>query len=779
MLFAYAAYLILYSGVFHSSDARFILAATESIVKRGDFVTGQLWWHQDAIESVAPDGEPYSKYGISTSLLAAPLYVLGLSWPRLGMIQAAMLTTLLVTAINVVLVFKLIGALGYRTGIALGTSLVFALGTSVAVYAHYYFTEPFSALALTGSFLGLYLYRAHRQERYAWLTGGAMSLAVSTKLINALFLLPLLVYALEGLRTQYSESRSGQDKRSLADAGKGLRAVLPIGLPLLVTFALLGLLNTLRFGSPFASGYPAWERFDHPLLAGLWGLLFGSEKGLFAYNPILVASLFAFPFFWRRHRPEALVVLLMLVLHLVTYARWHDWRGGVAWGPRFLVPLLPLLVLPLAEFWPARTSGGVRSSCGRIWKGTLTGGAVKWAVYVGLLIVAGMSLGVQIVGSAVSFLRYGDQYGQIASQINSSLFRLGQRWPVWGHTLLSFDPANWDAAWVQVSGDQIRIDWITLVMLLGFLLLAAGGLAVAYHNRHTRPGRWLALFQFTLIVLAAFVSLALLARSRDDNRFGGGEDYHALLQTLAAVSLPGDLVLLNNHIYTDFFLNHNRSLARWYALDRHVGVDKRTEGLLAHSLQRYRRIWLVTDLSPDITTDRPVEAWLTQHTFKLSEVAFSPYARLVSYVVQASSQAASTRQPLNVRLGDSIELTAFDLTFLTRSEPLLLTLYWQAHETLPQDLTVFVQVLDARDQLVWQVDRYPVDGFRPTSSWEVGELIVDRYGWQLPPELAPGEYRLIVGLYDWRTGQRLRVSDSHSALLGDYVLLGVLSIPPP
>ena len=30
------------------------------------------------------------------------------------------------------------------------------------------------------------------------------------------------------------------------------------------------------------------------------------------------------------------------------YARWQMWEGGWCWGPRFLVPLVPLLLLPVA-----------------------------------------------------------------------------------------------------------------------------------------------------------------------------------------------------------------------------------------------------------------------------------------------------------------------------------------------------------------------------------------------------------------------------------------------
>jgi hypothetical protein len=782
VLFVYAIYLIFYSGVFHSSDAQFIVAATESLVKRGEFTASQLWWHRDAIETIAGDGEPYSKYGMGASLMAVPLYVLALNLPRLGMVQAVMLTNLLVTAASAWLVFKLVGSLGYRTDVALGTSLLFALGTSAMVYAHYYFTEPLSGLALVGSVLGLYVYRARKQERYAWLAGLAMSVAVATKLINILFLMPVLVYAAGSLRSEVSASRRVLNTEALVSVWHMKSRWLPVGLPLILTLAILGVFNALRFGSPFASGYPSWERFTHPLLVGVWGLLFSSEKGLFAYNPVLIVSLLAFPLFWRRHRSEALVILAIAALHILVYARWHDWRGGVAWGPRFLVPLLPFLILPMAplvtELWRPNhrlQTREARRPGKKLWSLLPIRGAGKWAVSGGLLVIGGISIAVQIVGSGVSFLRYGDQFGDLATHISPALYRTGLQWPILGHALL-FQPENWDVAWVQVSENRVTIDWVVLTMLASLVVLAALGLAVPFWRSHKLDWRRAGLYQLLMIGLAVFVSLTLLFRSADDIRFGGGEDYLALLKTLAMDSDADDLVLLDNHIYTNFFFNHNRSLSRWYALDQQANISDRTVHLLTRSAQQYTRIWLVTDRSPDFTSDRPVEAWMTQHAYKVNETVFSPYARLVQYDTSTGPEA--TRQALNVRLGRNVELMAFDLSFLDRSEPVRLTLYWQALESISQDYTVFVHLLDSSGHLAWQVDRYPVDGFRPTTAWEVGDIVIDRYGWRLPLDLPPGEYRLITGLYDWQTGQRLPVSSSQATPSGDSVVLATLSVPP-
>jgi YD repeat-containing protein len=102
---------------------------------------------------------------------------------------------------------------------------------------------------------------------------------------------------------------------------------------------------------------------------------------------------------------------------------------------------------------------------------------------------------------------------------------------------------------------------------------------------------------------------------------------------------------------------------------------------------------------------------------------------------------------------------------------LALTLYWQALAEMDISYTVFVQVLTPDWRVVAQVDRQPLDGTAPTNTWLVGEYLTDTYRLALPADLAPGVYRLIVGLYDAQTGQRLPVSSG-----GDFVTVSTLDI---
>jgi hypothetical protein len=88
------------------------------------------------------------------------------------------------------------------------------------------------------------------------------------------------------------------------------------------------------------------------------------------------------------------------------------------------------------------------------------------------------------------------------------------------------------------------------------------------------------------------------------------------------------------------------------------------------------------------------------------------------------------------------------------------------------DYTIFVQLLNAQDQLITSWDAQPLSGQYPTSRWQTGEIVVDEFALPLPEELPSGQYRLVAGMYDLATGQRLPATgDDGQRLPGDMIVL--------
>lgn len=131
--------------------------------------------------------------------------------------------------------------------------------------------------------------------------------------------------------------------RDRADASR--RAAVLVGL-LALGLAVAWGASALRFGGGANFGYGAEAlRFTNPLLSGAFGLLLSPNRGLLPYAPLAVVGLFRL---FRRQAPAPVRLLcggVPLVL-ILTVARFEGWHGGSAWGPRHLLPVLPLLAAP-------------------------------------------------------------------------------------------------------------------------------------------------------------------------------------------------------------------------------------------------------------------------------------------------------------------------------------------------------------------------------------------------------------------------------------------------
>ncbi len=228
---------------------------------------------------------------------------------------------------------------GARLGGSLRSGLVVALATAFASpfwsYAYQSWSEQLAALLLLGA-----LYQVHRwgeDQRQLRLIGvGAMlGLLVATK--TALASVGLAVGLAIWMRWR---------ARSL---GALARVVGGLGLGALPPIALVLAYNLARFGSPLQTGYGAESAmFNTPLLVGLAGLLFSPGRGLFLYFPLMLIGLAAMPALARRAPEIGVAAVVTLLTLLLLYARWWQWEGGWCWGPRFLLPALPLFILPLA-----------------------------------------------------------------------------------------------------------------------------------------------------------------------------------------------------------------------------------------------------------------------------------------------------------------------------------------------------------------------------------------------------------------------------------------------
>jgi hypothetical protein len=115
--------------------------------------------------------------------------------------------------------------------------------------------------------------------------------------------------------------------------------------------------NIARFGQPLDFGYnlggmipvpPARSFTLQGIPRGLLVQLLTPGKSLFVWAPPVLLSLLTLRTCWLHDRGLAAGLLTSTIAALVFYAAFLFPEGGYADGPRHLVPLVPLLMLPLA-----------------------------------------------------------------------------------------------------------------------------------------------------------------------------------------------------------------------------------------------------------------------------------------------------------------------------------------------------------------------------------------------------------------------------------------------
>ncbi len=104
---------------------------------------------------------------------------------------------------------------------------------------------------------------------------------------------------------------------------------------------------------------------------------------------------------------------------------------------------------------------------------------------------------------------------------------------------------------------------------------------------------------------------------------------------------------------------------------------------------------------------------------------------------------------IHAQFGDGMQLESYDLDTLIRQpgEQVTVTLIWRCTAPIPNDYTISVQLIDDQWRKAAQSDAWPLDGQAPTSSWEIGERIVETRTLTVDPEAEPSPYRLRVAVY--------------------------------
>lgn len=742
-----SVYMITYSGRIQTGDELYLFDAVGSFVDFNDFLLDlsagtrpPQSFETDAFYPLPPvDAEPLHIFA------AAPLYWLTEQLPGFGLIHTAWLLNILVSALACGVLFLYALALGYSERAAVLAGLALGFCTVVWPYSKTFFREPITMLML--------LLAALLAER--WRAGGYRSLPLLVAMIAAIAGMLLAkataLLALPALLLIAMPTIKRANRRVLT----GFVAAAALAAALFLVLALFGdQLGVGRRYNPVARFIEGSGEFFpvalHTYLLSIGGSIWGT-------SPV---GLLALPGLWMLYRQGKLrqiaVVLAVVFGFAVGYAALSGgfWFGGLSWPPRFLVPAVPFMIV------------GALPALERLTRRPLPVGLLVAAV-----VLAAYSLWIQITGVALEWGHYVDA---LPPEANGLL--------EWGGGLNTVRYLRWFVIPQLWSSYPLNFVWTRVdvpLWTLGFGALALVCAALLAYLTSRDANRRITRAAFALpLVLAVFAALGIRSIYRDPFYAPDRAGLFPILSIIEAETEPGDVVILSNREYENFFLNYAKlDGVRFVGLppqpgDRpsetqlpevvHHNPDRLLTNLtipLLHSLAAPReRLWLLENKGPDFAwAVRPVEQFMATHYYPVRVIQTDPpdpTVRLIEYSTVDAPQPYSFVSPSTLTdftFGDAFRLVGYTLPAGTRYQAgdlLPVSFWWRADAPMSQDVRIawFLRAADG-SPVAQGTDSRPRGDFEQTSAWPVGVPVWDNRALRIPEGTPPGTYQLWVKVY--------------------------------
>ena len=316
---------------------------------------------------IGADGDRYIGYETGQSFLMLPSDWLGSQlhqvWPRipgetLRRWSVNLFTFIPINVAVVLATFWLLKLFQFEERVAGLASLTLLLGTTALHYAQVHQHNNQLLLLTTLGYATAIAYIQTRRAFWPFLGGIALGLAVFIRVTSMIHALTVVLF-LVGI-VAYKSRQVGAVIQTI---GLWLMGFIPV-------FLISRYVDFLRYGSFWASGKsveklqlttdPMWVGLPqlpagYPLInapqVGILGPLISPAKSIFLYDPLLLPCLIIGGICWFKLSPlirwYLVTSVLNLGLHLAAYSRFVFWHGDSAWGARYHVTSIHLLLIPL------------------------------------------------------------------------------------------------------------------------------------------------------------------------------------------------------------------------------------------------------------------------------------------------------------------------------------------------------------------------------------------------------------------------------------------------
>ncbi len=269
----------------------------------------------------------------------------------------------------------------------------------------------------------------------------------------------------------------------------------------------------------------------------------------------------------------------------------------------------------------------------------------------------------------------------------------------------------------------------------------------------------------SLLLFPVFLGMLFSLLNLYGNAAFARADYRGIAAQIAGDGQLNAGIILDAPNQWEVFTYYHREGAPVYPLPKGRPDPDIVEQQLADIADRHDRLYVLFWGQDQQDPQHIVERWLDTNTYRASE-KWVGNVRLVVYSA-TSDEMDNPQVSADVSFGKQISLNSYklDKAVVATGDVIQVDLFWSALNPVDKRYKVFLHLVDQDGTIIAQQDGEPVGGMSPTNSWQPGTSIVDHQGVLLPDDLAPGEYELLVGLYEsGDAGQRLPIEDGEHEL---------------
>jgi hypothetical protein len=243
----------------------------------------------------------------------------------------------LFTSLSVSVLFLICRSFGISLKNSVFIAFIYGFGTMAWAYSQTSLSSHTMTFFALFGFYFLKNWNTNNSPKYLILSGISFGLAFLTRPDAILFMVPIFFFILYLVKSRKQK----------------IKSFLGFIIPTFSAYGIHHLIGIIRTGYTTSLAANTVNKLSinstsNPVLMNIFGLLFSPGVGLFIFSPVLVTVFIGFFDFYKKNKFECILLIGFMSMFLYVFGSETNWHGLVGWGPRYLLPIIPFLLIPIS-----------------------------------------------------------------------------------------------------------------------------------------------------------------------------------------------------------------------------------------------------------------------------------------------------------------------------------------------------------------------------------------------------------------------------------------------